>query len=96
MRQNQNKNENMTMKLNATSGVLAVTKSDNFNIDITELTDIYEGVLVDELYERISEDLDLGSEIADYIEDNNELRDTILKLVKMEMFARIPKDGEED
>jgi hypothetical protein len=75
------------MKLN--DATLTVTREQNFDINIADLADMYEQAMNDELYERISEDLDLGSDIADYVDYNDELRDKILSLVKAEMFKRV-------
>lgn len=78
---------NMRIKLN--NDALTITREQNFDINIAKLADIYERNMSDDLYERISEDLDLGSDIADDIDNNDELRDKILSLVKAEMFKRI-------
>jgi hypothetical protein len=78
----------MVMKLN--DATLTITKSDTFDIDIKTLADAYEQSMIDELYDNLTNDLDLDADIADYVvEDNHELRDKILSLVKAEMFKRV-------
>jgi hypothetical protein len=78
----------MVMKLN--DATLTITKCDTFDIDIKTLADAYEQSMIDELYDNLTNDLDLDADIADYVvEDNHELRDKILSLVKAEMFKRV-------
>jgi 6-phosphogluconate dehydrogenase (decarboxylating) len=77
----------MVMKLNGAT--LTITKRDTFDVDIETLADIYEQAMIDELYDNLTNGLDLDSDIADYVEDNGELRDKILSLVKAEMFKRV-------
>ena len=87
MRRNIEMKNDMVMKLN--DATLTVIKRDIFDIDIKILADTYEQVMIDELYDKLTNDLDLDVDVADYVEDNDKLRDTILSLVKAEMFKRI-------
>lgn len=84
----------MMMKLDLSMlPTLTVTREQTFNIDIAKLADIYEEDMCYSLYEKILQEMDLGSDIANYVDGNSELAKTILDLVKMEMFKRLSKDA---
>jgi hypothetical protein len=87
MRRKTEMKNDMVMKLN--DATLTITKRDTFDIDIETLADAYEQTMIDELYDKLTNDLDLDVDVADYVEDNGELRDKILSLVKAEMFKRV-------
>jgi len=87
MRRNIEMKNDLVMKLN--DATLTVIKRDTFDIDIKTLADVYEQSMIDELYDNLTNDLDLDVDVADYVEDNDELRDKILSLVKAEMFKRV-------
>jgi hypothetical protein len=87
MRRKTEMKNDMVMKLN--DATLTITKRDTFDIDIETLADAYEQTMIDELYDKLTNDLDLDVDVADYVEDNSELRDKILSLVKAEMFKRV-------
>lgn len=81
-----------TTKLEITMPTLTITREEKISIDIVKLANIYEEDMRCGLYEKISQELDLGSDVTSQIDDDKELVKTILDLVKIEIFKRISKD----
>jgi hypothetical protein len=81
-----------TTKLEIAMPTLTITTEEKINIDIAKLADIYEEEMRYGLYEKLSQDMDLGADVASKIDDDNVLAKTILDLVKMEIFKRISED----
>lgn len=81
-----------TTKLEITMPTLTITREEKINIDIVKLANIYEEDMRYGLYEKISQELNLGADVASQIDDDKELVKTILDLVKIEIFKRISKD----
>jgi hypothetical protein len=81
-----------TTKLEIAMPTLTITTEEKINIDIAQLADIYEEEMRYGLYERLSQNMDLGDDIASKIDDDDVLAKTILDLVKMEIFKRISED----
>lgn len=77
----------MTKRLN--NSTLIIQRTQNINIDIAALTDAFEWAMADLLYDKLTENLDLDADTADYIDQTDGLSKTILDLVKTEMFRRI-------
>lgn len=77
----------MTKRLN--NSTLIIQRTQNINIDIVALTDAFEWAMADLLYDKLTENLDLDADTADYIDQTDGLSKTILDLVKTEMFRRI-------
>ena len=60
----------------------------DIKVDIEKLAEVYTEYMEEMLYDRLAEDLDLSSDDADYICNDDNLPETILNLVKVEMFNR--------
>lgn len=77
------------MKKTLLGSTLAIRRTQDINIDIAALADSYEWAMRDLLYDKLTEDLDLDSDTADFITQTDGLSKTVLDLVKTEMFKRI-------
>jgi hypothetical protein len=76
----------MTNKL--IGSTLKIRRTQDIDIDIIALTNAFEWAMADLLYDKLTENLDLDPDTADYIDQTEGLADTILDLVKVEMFNR--------
>jgi len=82
----------MTNKLTSSTPTLKIRRTQDIDIDIKALTDSYElaveDFMRDALFDRLTDDLDLSVDTADYITQTEVLTKTILAHVKTEMFNR--------
>jgi len=86
--------ENRTLTL--TDAMLTITRRSNLNIDIAKVADVYEEWMKDNLDDVLAVDLDLPDKDVDYILNDEKLMNTVLALVKAEMFARITEANDKD
>jgi len=84
--------ENRTLTLTDATLTITITRRSDLNIDIAKLADAYEEWMKDNLDNILAVDLDLKDDDIDHILDDKKLMNTVLALVKAEMFARITND----